>query len=157
MKLSKLTDVLGQTYLGLDVDPSFKDKNGLTLNDILEEGLTYIPYFSDRNDNLLNRNNNHYHITVFNVMECGKYKLLDKDIMIDILSNDIEFTGIGSIHKELCSTYFVPVKCLKLNNLRYLFNLDDKDLHITIAYTHKDLFGMPKNVPDVWSASSFKK
>lgn len=151
MKLKFLKDILGQDYIGLDVDPTIPDKNGLTLNDILGIGYEEIPVFDLLNNNLLNRNSDTYHLTVFNVMEYTSRKNFNTDIIgNEIKSEQIEYKGIGSISQGEKTTYFVVVDCPILNDIRYLYGYNSKDLHITIGFTHKDLFNAPKTTPNVW-------
>lgn len=150
MKIQFIKDTLGNPYIGVDINPTLPDKNGLTLNDILEVGLTEIPYFSDRNEYLLNRNSNKYHLTVFNVAEYGTNKIHDDIVGTEVFQQHIEYIGIGSIYKDTNITYFVVVKCQYLNDIRYTYGFTDKDLHITIAFTHKDLFNASKATPNIW-------
>jgi len=151
MKLQFIQDVLGQYYIGIDIDPSIPDKNGLTLNDLLEVAYHEIPEFGKYNDNLLNRNSNQYHITVFNAADYGTNKIQDNIIGTEITQDKIEYVGIGSISQLIKTTYFVVVKCPYINDIRYSHGFKDKDLHITIGFTHKDLFNARKDFPNIWT------
>lgn len=150
MKIEYILDVLGNKYIGININPSIPDKTGLTLNNILEVGLTEIPYFSDRAENLLNRNSNKYHLTIFNAAECNTGKIPDNLIGTKITPDKMTYKGIGSISQDEKTTYFVVVDCPILNDIRYAHGFKNKDLHITIAFTHKDLFGQRKNIPNIW-------
>ena len=149
MKLQYLYDIFNNKYIGLDIKLNATDINGLSLNNLLNIASNKIINFNNCNDKLLIRNNNKYHITIFNVAEYNKNKKIDKFIGLTI--NNIEFLGIGSINKKDKETYFIVVKINILQSLRKTLNLKSKDLHITIGFTDKDLFNKSKNICNIYS------
>jgi hypothetical protein len=150
MILQFLLDVFSKVYVGIDVGLTIPDRNGLTLNDMLERAAVDIPNFSECNQNLLNRNSGKYHITVFSVMEYSQHKV-DPDIIGSNYDNTkFEYKGIGSISKGDMTTYFVVVDSDAINAVRVDAGYPVKELHVTIGFTHKDLFHEPKSVTNVF-------
>lgn len=146
--LTYLKDRLGNNYLGIDVpvdmvDPYLNElKNHLTT----EEYNTYI-------QNHQNRDSGHYHITVINVMEYNKLtKELGMDKFINSLEpifhyeiDDLEMLGVGKATKDDNTAYFIVCESEKLDAIRSRFDLPKNDLHITIGFNVKDVFGVRKN------------
>lgn len=144
MKTSILKDIIGNDYIGIKVNINEHNCNGNRLCDVLRIAHDKINDFEICNEKLLDRNHGFYHITLFNVMECNKNKELLKLESINIESKDFEYDGIGSIEKDRELTYFVVLKCAKLQELN-----PDRDLHITIGFTKKDIFGQPKRLANI--------
>ena len=150
MTLQFLRDIFDASYIGIDVGLMSPDKNGLTLNDMLRRAAIDIPNFSECNENLLNRNSGKYHITVFSVMEYSQHKV-DPDIIgSNYDSTKFEYKGIGSISKNEKTTYFVVVDSDAINAERVDAGYPVKELHVTIGFTHKDLFHSPKNNTNIF-------
>lgn len=147
MKLQYLYDIYNNPYIGFNIDFNTKDINGNTLIDLLNIAKIKINNFDEFNKKLLDRNNNKYHITVFNVMEYIKNKNLNKFIGLAI--NNIEYLGIGSIINNDKETFFIVIKLDIINTLRKTVNLVPKDLHITIGFTHNDLFNKNKDILNI--------
>lgn len=139
MKLEILKDVVGNDYVGINI-PSNQVSRYLSLMN---------GDFKPFNEKLLERNSGHYHITVFNVMECQANPNHLKRAGLKIEDNDVVMTGVGSIEiekkGEIMKTFFIPIYSPFLNDLRSQLGLKEKDLHITIGFTHKDLFHARKN------------
>jgi hypothetical protein len=144
MKTSIIKDINGSPYIGIDILKTHYNMFGL----LMTWAFNNIDNFIFCNDNLLLRNNNKYHLTLFNVMECNKSTnlLFYNDINI----NDIKLTGIGSISINDMTTYFIVCKSKKLNTIRKNVNFEIKDLHITIGFTKKDLFHDRKNNTNIF-------
>lgn len=149
-KLSIIKDVLGNNYLSVKVNPSI-------VKPFLDELSMHIDnpeYFDTLIHNQQTRDNHYYHITVMSVMEWNKcqevYGLsMFTEKINHILSDvvvDIELLGIGEASKDYNKAYFVVVKSDDIQDVRRAFGLSDKDLHITIGFDRKDVFGVPKNV-----------
>ena len=152
IRLSYITDTLGNNYIGVNIYPeiisSYLEKLKNILNDEYEE------YVSIQR----NRDHGKYHITVLNVME---YNKLCKDIGIDKFINslehlfDLEFAinliGLGTAEKNGNRAYFVVVKSEELQEVRKKYGLPEQDFHITLAMKWKDVFGVRKNqvLPDI--------
>lgn len=149
MQLSTIQDVARQLYLGININSTDFDSNNRTFGSILLEAEKLIPDFANYNKKLLDRNDGKYHITIFNVAECGKYPVLLSLENLQVKNASILFKGIGSLKQDNLTTWFVVVESPVLNSLRSDANMYDRDLHITIAFTDKDLFKGRKNVPDV--------
>jgi hypothetical protein len=153
LQLRYIKDVIGNPYIGFVVPLNMPDKNGMTLLELLATAWDTIPDFPDSNTNLLVRNHGVYHITMFNVMEMKQKTITD--IKIDELirygSHMFEYKGIGSITKGDMSTYYVVVDSEEMNIERNIVGLPPRDLHITIGFTHKDLFTERKNVANFYT------
>jgi len=151
MIISTIRDINNNTYIAIDIELNMLDKNGISLFDMISIADDKITDFERCNMNLLERNSGSYHITIFNVMECGKY-YIDKDIIGKTYnSNDLEYKGIGSISKDNNTTYFVVVESEAINANRTDMGLKKRDLHITIGFTQKDLFNERKTNTNVYS------
>lgn len=150
MILQFLRDIYGSHYVGINVGVMSHDVNGTTLNDLLKTAMTDIPDFAECNKRLLERNSGKYHITVFSVMEWGQHKV-DVDVIGSSYDASIfEYRGIGSISKDDKITYFIVVDSDAINAERTNAGYPSKELHITIGFTHKDLFHDSKNVTNVF-------
>ncbi len=109
-------------------------------------------------ENVMKRNNNSFHITVFNVAECNKNPvLLDFDgflIIEDIINKGIGFISKNDIiTQENKFTFFNVVESIGLTKMREHLNLKIKDFHVTIGFTHTDLFHEAKNNPNLFQLS----
>lgn len=147
--VSYLKDRVGQNYLGVDIPIDI-------INPFLNE-LKLILGESDYNtftQNQQNRDSGHYHITVINVMD---YNRLSKEIGMDKFINslepifhyeidDLKMLGIGTALQNENRSYFIVCKSDKLDAVRNRFDLPSIDLHITIGFKWKDVFGVRKNV-----------
>lgn len=149
MQLSTIQDVARQIYLGININENDFDSNNRTLGSILLEAEKIIPDFKSYNQKLLDRNSGKYHITVFNAAECGKFPALLQTAGYKLKNESITFKGIGSLQQDAMTTWFIVVDSAVLNSARTGATLQPKDLHITIAFTDKDLFKGRKNVCDI--------
>ena len=155
LQLQYIKDVIGNPYIGFVVPLNMHDKFDVSLMDMLGIAETQIPDFALCNTNLLTRNHGVYHITLFNVMEM-KLKTnadINKFIGYKYGSHTFQYKGIGSITKGDKSTYYVVVESYEMNIERNIVGLPSRDLHITIGFTHKDLFTERKNVPNFYDLS----
>lgn len=147
-----IKDVYNNPYYAIDVLVDSVDNNGTSFNELLKKFLELVPNAVDFNKKLLKRNNNAYHITILNVPE---YNIVLKSNEINELPtikiDDIVFKGIGSITDGDMVTYYVVVDSLTINLLRDAYNMKQKDLHITIGFSDKDLFKKRKNVTNVFT------
>ena len=149
MKLEYIKDIFGSNYIGLVLNSIYKDSNEISIDDYLDKLADLLggDYF-EMHDKLLERNDNKYHITLFNVQEysnpINKY-VLDNLVTSGCVINDIVFDGIGSISKGDMITYYIIVKSEQMNKLRDDFNFNIRHFHITVAFNHKDLFHIIKD------------
>jgi hypothetical protein len=90
-----------------------------------------------------NQNYRNYEI---NKRQFGDTIVIDSILNNDVIIDDLIMEGIGSISKHELTTYYIVCKSNKINDLRKSYNLNEKDLHITIGFTHKDLFHDRKNI-----------
>lgn len=145
MKLEILKDILGNNYIGIDVTNHSTTSNCLY---IISKYLELNINIEESIQNVLKRNNNKYHITVFNVAECNKNNDLFNLIDLDIA--DIKFDGIGMVSKDNMHVIFIVIVSKQLNKLRESYGFNNKDLHVTLAFTHKDLFNVSKKIPNLY-------
>ena len=153
LQLRYIKDVICNPYIGFVVPLNMCDRFGVSLMDMLSIAEKQIPDFTQCNANLLARNHGVYHITMFNVMEM-KLKAVTGikiDESIRYGSHMFEYKGIGCITKGDMSTYYVVVDSDEMNIERNIVGLPSRDLHITIGFTHKDLFTERKNVANFYA------
>ena len=141
-------DVTGQNYLAIKIDKlevlPFLDK----LRSILGKE-NYDVYVGNQQT----RDHGSNHITVINVMEYGKLtKAMGMDKFVAALQpvleyeiDDLEMLGVGKAEAKGNAAYFVVCKSDKLDALRDRFELPKQDFHITLGFSLKDVFGVPKN------------
>lgn len=150
MQISKIQDIALQLYLGISINESEADSNNLLFAKILRIAKSTITDFKLFNQKLLERNRDKYHITIFNAAECAKLPILLQNVTgLNIKNSSLTFKGIGSLSEGDMITYYVVVDSPVLNALRNDANLPPKDFHITIGFTHKDLFKGRKNEPNI--------
>jgi hypothetical protein len=146
LKLSYILDSVGNRYIGFDipitvVEPFLVEMaNDIENNNIYNE---YIEYKSKRDGE------HKYHITVINAFDTKK--LTESTNFIELQENlfDTEYTisliGLGKVNKNENEAYFIVVKCEGISLLQKYFGLTPTDLHITIGFKFKDVFGVRKN------------
>ena len=150
MQITQIQDTSLKLYLGIEIESTQLDSNDLQFDKILKTAESTIQNFADYNKKLLERNRDKYHITIFNAAECAKFpSLLINATGLHVKDSSITFKGIGSISQDDMTTYFIVVYSPVINKLRTDANLPEKDLHITIGFTHKDLFKSRKNEPNL--------
>lgn len=132
--LQRLTDVLGNMYIGVNIRP----------DEIIKYITLFLREYDTNNKFWLNRQLrdgvDQLHMTVFNVAECGKNPgLFEK--YLDGKTFDLEIMGIGEAEAKAKGnkTYFLVIEC------PYLNGITDRDLHVTLGFDKKDVFGVPKN------------
>lgn len=153
MKLEIIKDRIGNSYIGIDVTNDISILNTFT---ILDKSYDIKTWFKDNNidfkqclQNNMDRNGNKLHITIFNVAECHKDpNLLQFDGFP--LIEDVINKGIGFIKKDDKFTIFNVVESTGLDRMRELLKLKKRDLHITLGFTHKDLFHERKNIANLF-------
>lgn len=146
-KIEYITDVIGNNYLGIDIKGNTIQPFLNELKDIL--GDDYLKYTELQQL----RDHNKHHITLINVMEYNKLsKELGMDKFINSLDkvleypiDDLKMLGVGTAVKNENRAYFIVCKSDKLDAVRNRYGLEPRDLHITIGFKYKDLFGVRKN------------
>ncbi len=84
-----------------------------------------------------------WHITVFTPMECKKDSRLFNAVGKTI--EDLETLGIGTISSGDLETFYIIVDSMQLQLIRNIYSYKGKDLHITLAFSEKDLFNKIKD------------
>ena len=145
--ITHIKDITGSNYLGIKIDQSTIQKFLDELKDHL--GDEYDKYITNQQ----NRDRGSHHITVVNVMDYNKLSKesgisnfvnsLDKVFKFTI--DDLKMMGVGTAKRNENTTYFVVCKSEKLEAVRRRYELPDHDFHITLGFSHKDVFGVRKN------------
>jgi hypothetical protein len=147
--LTYLKDTIGNNYVGLNIPTAIVEPHLEKLKEILGE-----EDFEIFTQNQKMRDQNHYHITVINVMDCNR---LSKEMgMVNFVKSielafeypieDLELLGVGTASKNANTAYFIVCQSDSLDAIRTRFNLTKQDFHITLGFNAKDVFGVPKNV-----------
>jgi hypothetical protein len=144
--ITHINDFLGNNYLGVKITgiQTFLEE----FKEILGEN-DYDEYTKYQQE----RDHNSHHITIINVME---YNMLCKGIGMDKFVNsldkvfkygidDLKMMGIGTAAKNENRAYFIVCKSDKLDAVRTRYGLEQRDLHITLGFKYKDVFGVRKN------------
>ena len=145
--IENIKDLMGNYYIGINI---YKDSIYPfleQLKDLLED--EYEEYVSYQQ----NRDMNHYHITVIRPMEISNLEkqyglakfreLIENDF--DYPIDDIQLLGIGKAENGNNKAFFIVVRSEKIQAIRKNWGLEPFDLHITIGFKFKDVFGVPKN------------
>lgn len=146
IRLEYLKDTIGNNYIGVNIYSDIVTPYLSQLQEILEDEYdTYI-------NNQANRDHGKHHITVINVMD---YNKISKEVGFDKFINSLEkyfdtefeinLMGLGTAEKNGNKAYFVVVKSDDLQELRRIYDLPEMDLHITLGFKWKDVFGIRKN------------
>jgi len=145
--IDNIKDIMGNYYIGVNIYKDavypFLEQLKDLLEDEYDEYVSYQQY----------RDSNHYHITVIRNMEIDilekKYGLakfrqyIEYDFEYPI--DDIQMLGIGKAESGNNKAFFIVVKSEKIQAIRKNWDLPPIDLHITIGFKYKDVFGVPKN------------
>lgn len=156
-KLSFLTDSIGQSYIGFNIPKEHVQPYIDELRYILKDDLELYQ------DNKFKRDGfDKYHITVINSMNYIQLSKYNLSFITWLYSNleetefPIDFKGIGKASKNEDTTYFVVCQGDEINGVRTYFGLEPIDLHITLGFDKKDVFGVDKNqVIDINKPSAF--
>ena len=147
-KIEYITDVVGNNYLGIDIpvntiQPFLKDFREIVGED------DYNTYTKLQQE----RDHGKYHITVINVMEYNKLSNelgMDKFInslekILEYPIDDLKMLGVGTANRNENRAYYIVCKSDKLNAVRQRYGLEPRDLHVTLGFLYKDIFGVRKN------------
>lgn len=142
MRLQQLKDVNGSTYIGIDLPATSVSKYIEVLDRELgkEDAEAFV-------ENLLRRNGDRFHCTVFNVMECGKMgSACVGDILESTKEYQVSMLGIGrGENSDKDVTYFIVCESPQIDELRLDYGFAPKDLHVTLAFSKKDIFNIDKS------------
>lgn len=145
--ITNIKDTVGNNYLGIKMYPDSVSPFLSELKDHLSDD------YDDYVNNQKSRDRESYHITVINVME---YNSLVKSMgmsnfvssiesVLKFTIDDLKLLGLGSASRGENTTYFVVCKSDKIDSIRDRYDLPKHDLHITLGFKWKDVFGVPKN------------
>jgi hypothetical protein len=145
--ITYLKDILGSNYLGIKIQETEVRTFLEQLKDVL--GDQYEEYTSNQKK----RDSDGYHITVINYIDYNRLSQengIDKfvnslDQVLKASIDDLKLMGLGKAQKNENTTYFVVCKSDLLDEVRRMYNLPEKDFHITIGFKHKDVHGVRKN------------
>ncbi len=143
-----LKDILNNNYIGIKIP-----------NEIVQPYLNFLKEeigednYALYTENQQKRDRGDYHITVLNVMEFNK---LNKELGMDKFVNsldavfkyeidDLKLKGVGTATKNENRAYFIVCESDKLNAIRTRYELEPRDLHVTLGFQYKDVFGVRKN------------
>lgn len=150
-----LKDVVGQQYVGVKFTKAEMDYILKIWSSIFNQDLEIYKLMTFAN-NRDKRDGEYYHITVINVMEWNELKTSKSPEELEIIFlkfiDDIVFEGIGKAVKGDNETHFVVVDSVQLNSIREELGLDKKDLHITLGFDKKDVFGVSKGTDTIFKA-----
>jgi len=146
--LTYLKDTIGNNYLGIKFDYNTVEPFLNKLKEVLSE-----EEYEIYTDNQQKRDHGSYHMTVINVTD---YNNLSNEIGIsnfvnslessfDYVIDDLQLLGLGTSSKNENTAYFVVGKSDKLRAVRDRYGLPEHDMHITLGFKWKDVFGVRKN------------
>ncbi len=138
LKASQLKDNSGLVYIGYDVDrkliapylAQFKAHLGDEKFTIFRAGQA-------------KRDHDSFHITLINPFEHPNVKDIDVSKLPEIT---FKFEGLGTASKGKDRTFFVVVSSEKAQQVRKQHGLKNKDLHVTVGFDAKDVFGVSKGM-----------
>jgi hypothetical protein len=67
------------------------------------------------------------------------------DLIFKYEIDDLKMLGIGRAQKNEDIAFFVVCRSEKIDAVRERYGLSKKDLHITIGFRHRDVFGVSKS------------
>lgn len=146
--ITYLKDVIGNNYIGIKIP-----------NEVAQPYLNFLKEeigednFNKYTENQQRRDNGDYHITVVNVAD---YNRLSKEMGIDKFVNsldnifkyeidDLKMKGVGTAVKNGNRSYFIVCDSDKLEAVRCRYELNTHDFHVTLGFSPRDVFGVPKN------------
>ncbi len=145
--LTYLKDITGSNYIGINIPTGAVEPFLNELKDIIGDD------FELYTKNQKERDHGSYHITTINVMEYNALSKIGVDKLVNSIDqilkydiDDLKMMGVGTAERNGNRTYFIVCNSDKLNAVRSRYELPKIDLHITIGFKWKDVFGVPKNV-----------
>lgn len=146
VRLEYIKDVVGSNFIGVNI---YSD----LVYPFLEKMKTFVgDDYDEFVKNQQDRDNAHYHCTIMNVSEFNKVinnDITNTNVINQIITqfevDDFQVLGLGSSQKGENKTYYIVCRSEQLQAFRYRFGLGEKDLHITIGFKWKDVFGVRKN------------
>lgn len=150
MRLKVIEDIIKQEYVALAFDAD-GDFYASTIGRHLDALRAHLgDFYHTAVSNKHKRDGEgHWHVTVFDSMECKKNSALlrYKGLGVD----DLVVHGLGSISRDGMSTYYISVGSTRLDRLRLAEHLPPRNWHITLAFDPKDLFHASKDSSTVFA------
>lgn len=146
--IEHVKDAVGQNYLAIKID----SLDILPFMDHLRS-LLGKEDFDLHTSNQETRDKGEHHITVINAMDYGRLtKAMGMDKFVEALQpvleyeiDDLQMLGVGKAEAKGNTAYFVVCDSDKLHAVRTRFELPKHDFHVTLGFSPKDVFGVPKN------------
>ena len=146
LKVSKLTDNQGQTYLGAVVSRAELFVYLTQLEKLLGDEFPQYRAFQAARDHQL------FHMTLVSPPE---YQLADKALVEKLLASgvngelsnqiNINLLGLGTVARDDSKTYFVVAQSAEGQSIRQRFLLKSKDFHITLGFKPSDIYSVTKD------------
>ncbi len=142
-------DRIGNNYLGIDIPYDIVEPYLNELKEIIGEN-----DFEEFTNYQIQRDKGKHHMTVINVSDYNRcVDEVGMDKFINTLDekvfkyeiDDLRMLGVGTAQRDGNRTFFVVCQSDKIKAIRQLFDLPEIDLHITIGFKFKDVFGVRKN------------
>lgn len=134
---SQLTDNTGLVYIGYNVEKKLVAPYLAQLKSHLGDDK-----FKAFRAGQIKRDHNSFHITLINPYEYPEVKSIDVSTLPNIT---FTFEGLGTANKGNDNTYFVVVTAKEAQKVRQQYGLKAKDLHATLGFDSKDVFGVNKD------------
>jgi hypothetical protein len=142
-----LKDNLENNYVGISINPELVSPFLNDMQDLIGEN--FLEYVENQKKVELGG----YHITIISsfeyktlLSEYGIDKFINKlDHILKVQIDDLKLLGLGKAEKSGNVSYFVVCKSDLLDEIRRIFNLPEKDFHITLGFKHKNVEGVRKN------------
>ena len=147
-RIEHVKDVNGQNYLAIRIEKSDIDKFLIDLKSRIGDDA-----FELYTRNQETRDKSEHHITVISVMDYGRLtKSMGMDKFVSALQpileyeiDDLDMLGVGKAESKGNTSYFVVCESDKLDAVRTRLGLPKQDLHITIGFDKRDVFGVVKD------------
>ncbi|OBP16825.1 hypothetical protein A5320_05495 [Rheinheimera sp. SA_1] len=96
-------------------------------------------------ENQIRRDGGEYHVTLLTPQEYGRssYEDVEKYIGKEISLN---YLGLGKVKKGRDEVYFVVIESPQGDLIRENLGFTERDFHITLGFTSRDIFGVRKDV-----------
>ncbi len=138
-KLELLRDRSGGTYVGFKVDESNIAKYLDQLKNMIGQDKYKLV-----TKNQETRDGMEFHITVLTFKEFQNVEYNEYHDFKNRLY-DCVLVGLGQATSKNESTFFVVVESEEAQKIRNFFDLPARDLHITLGFTKKDIYNIPKD------------
>lgn len=142
--ITYVKDTIGDNFIGIDIPVSVAKPFVDEMCDIIGDGC------DSYKSNQSNRDHGLFHLTIMNVAEFNR---LSKDddfiknlgLVFDYDIDDLKMLGVGTAVRNENRAYFIVCKSDKLDAVRKRYGLEPRDLHVTLGFLYKDIFGVRKN------------